>query len=499
MVAEHSEPTPARLTRDTPAIDSPARAPGSLPAAVLRAGTFGVEREALRVTPAGALALTPHPAEFGDKLRNRRITVDFSESQLELITAPQPSVAAAWTDLAELHDEVEAVLDARGERLWPFSMPPALPDEQRIPIAQFGPSPEGREHELYRLGLGHRYGRRRQMISGIHFSFSFAPALLAALAPGESADNAYFRTARNFLRQRWLLVYLTGASPLADASFHGDVAAHVGRVRACCPDCCRQLDRYEQHAISLRTSRHGYADTDLGTMPVSFNDRSGYVRDLRRLLATRSDRFARLTPTAPGTPLQLNDRVLQRESEFYAAIRLKGRLSGGSSHLDAIDRAGVHYAEVRVLDIDPFVREGIALPTLHFLQLFMLDCLLGSDAPLSPAEWDLTQENQHRIALCGRAPGLRLRSSACEASLRDLGTPILTRLTALAARIDDGLPDRPFATAVRLFRARFDDPAELPAARIAAAVRRRRLTHARYGAHLLAPVVATERLASLTA
>jgi glutamate--cysteine ligase len=483
MVAEHSD-----------LVTGSARLPGPL----LRAGRFGLEREALRVTPSGDLALTPHPAEFGDKLGHPRITVDFSESQLELITAPHPSVETAWAELAALHDEVEAVLDARGERLWPFSMPPALPDENRIPIAQFGASAAAREHELYRIGLAHRYGRRRQMISGIHFSFSFGPALLAAVEPGASPDAAYFRTARNFLRQRWLLVYLTGASPLADVSFHREVAAHVSRVRACCPACCRQLDRYEQHAISLRTSRHGYADTALGTMPVSFDDRSSYLRDLRRLLGTRSDRFARLGRST-GAPRQLNDRVLQRESEFYAAIRLKGRLTAGSSHLDAIERGGVHYAEVRVLDIDPFVREGIALPTLHFLQVFLLDSLLGSPAPLAATEWEVANENQHRIALCGRDPDLRLRGPRGEVPPANLARPIFARLASLAAQLDEGLATRPYVTAVQAFQARFDDPAELPAARIAAAVRRRRLTHAGYGAHLLAPAAATDRLVPLTA
>lgn len=461
-----------------------------LPGALLRAGAFGLEREALRVTPTGRLALTPHPPEFGDKLTNRRITVDFSESQLELITTPQPSVDRAWAELASLHDEVEAVLDAHGERLWPFSMPPALPHEAAVPVARFGASPAARAHELYRIGLGHRYGRRRQMISGIHFSFSFAPALLAALGsrqPSPAArDAAYFRTARNFLRQRWLVTYLTGASPVADPSFHGVVGSHVAAVRACCPGCCPES--FDRHAISLRTSRHGYADTAGPAMPVSFDDRAGYVRDLRQLLATRSERFAALGSDRAGAPVQLNDRVLQRESEFYAAIRLKGRVApGGSSHVAALAQHGVHYAEVRVLDIDPYVREGIAAATLRFLQVFLLDCLLGTAAPLPAAEWTRAQENQHRVALCGRSPGLKLRTAEGEAPLSELAAPIFARLVPLARRMDEGLTDPHFSEAVQLFRARLDDPAELPAARIVAALARRHLDHAGYGAHLLAP------------
>ena len=109
--------------------------------AMLSAGAFGIEREALRVTPDGSLALTPHPAEFGDKLENARVTVDFSESQLEMITPPCASVDDALAALRSIQAEVEQVLDARGERLWPLSMPTGLPEESRIPIARFADTP----------------------------------------------------------------------------------------------------------------------------------------------------------------------------------------------------------------------------------------------------------------------------------------------------------------------------------------------------------------------
>ena len=52
---------------------------------ILRSGV-GLEREGLRVTKAGELALSDHPKIFGDKLDNFYITTDFSESQVEVIT-----------------------------------------------------------------------------------------------------------------------------------------------------------------------------------------------------------------------------------------------------------------------------------------------------------------------------------------------------------------------------------------------------------------------------
>ena len=55
---------------------------------VLRGGRKGVERESLRVSPAGDIVQTPHPAVLGAPLTNENITTDFSESLIELVTPP---------------------------------------------------------------------------------------------------------------------------------------------------------------------------------------------------------------------------------------------------------------------------------------------------------------------------------------------------------------------------------------------------------------------------
>ena len=476
---------------------------------LLRAGLFGLEREALRVTADGRLAMTPHPAAFGAKLGNPRITVDFSESQLEMITSPEPSVEQALQALVAIRRDAEDVLADVGERLWPFSMPPALPADEEIPIARFDDTAEGRQRELYRVGLANRYGRRMQMISGVHLSFSFHEALLGVLGQAdggrtagkagsrEFADAAYFRTARNFLRNRWLLVYLTGASPAVDATFNPALERQLKTIRACCPGCCDFVDDYQRFATSLRVSRFGYADTAFRRMPVSFNRRVEYVRDLRALLQTRSERFARLGLRRGGQAVQLNDRVLQRDSEFYAAIRLKGRIHPGDSHLDAIERNGVHYAEVRILDINPFAIGSVDETALRFLQVLLLDALLAGDEPLWATEWERLQENHQRVALSGRRPGLRLRTADGEVPMRLVAATILTRLRLLAELMDRGLDQPRFGAAVEDAWESLDDPSRLPSSRMQRAMERGRLSHAAYGAWLLeeaARPVALERI-----
>ena len=46
-----------------------------------------------------------------------------------------------------------------------------------IPIGRYGSSNVGRAKTVYRMGLAHRYGRRMQTISGIHYNWSLPDVL----------------------------------------------------------------------------------------------------------------------------------------------------------------------------------------------------------------------------------------------------------------------------------------------------------------------------------
>ena len=131
----------------------------------------GIEKEGLRVRPDGALALTPHPPALGSALTHPHITTDFSEAQLELITGVHTTADACLDELKHLHQFVYRRLG--DEAIWCTSMPCRLPeDENAIPIARYGTSNVGRAKTVYRTGLSHRYGRRMQLISGLHYNFS---------------------------------------------------------------------------------------------------------------------------------------------------------------------------------------------------------------------------------------------------------------------------------------------------------------------------------------
>ncbi len=406
-------------------------------------GKWGLEREAQRITPEGELALTPHPTAFGNKLENPYITTDFSESQVELITPPFGKIEQVYGYLSWLQKYAEKAL--RNELLWPLSMPPRLPDEKDIPISMFDESAEGREKEIYRKGLALRYGKKMQMISGIHFNFSYGGRLLEHLyrlyAEGEDRrsfkDGLYFSAARNFLRFRWLLIYLFGASPGMDTTFYSVIDEELEIVSRCCPECCSPVEGIEEHAASLRVSRFGYSDSVRGRNSVSYNSLKDYITGIRRLMATKSRAFTRLGLFSDGEQIQLNGNVLQKESEFYSPIRLKQRTGKGQSQLDALELNGVGYGEVRIVDLDPFEKTGISLQQMRFLQLFMLFCLLEKSGPISASELERINVNHHLTALSGRKSKLRLYGyEGGRIPLKEWSLSILGKLMRLAELID---------------------------------------------------------------
>src|ERR1700757_5065264 len=158
----------------------------------LQGGRKGVEKESLRVTTQGRLAPTPHPAALGSALTNEHITTDYSEALIELVT---PAFTHSWEllqYLLDLHQFVYRHLG--GELLWATSMPCAIAGDADIPLAQFGSSHVGRMKTVYRNGLGLRYGRMMQAISGVHFNYSFPLPFWEAYAAlrGERSAGSEF-------------------------------------------------------------------------------------------------------------------------------------------------------------------------------------------------------------------------------------------------------------------------------------------------------------------
>ena len=415
----------------------------------------GIEKESLRVTADGALAVTPHPTALGSALTHPNITTDFSEAQLELITGVHDGAQSCLRELGELHRFVYSHIG--DQMLWCASMPCELPDEQSIPIAHYGPSNVAQAKRVYRIGLSHRYGRRMQMISGIHYNFSLPEE--AWKAGGHSdADRAYFALIRNFRRHVWLLLYLFGASPAACASF---VKGRPHPLRELAPGTM-----YLPHATSLRMSRLGYLSEAQNTLHVSYNDLESYAASLADALLKPYPAYEAIGIRDGADYRQLATSLLQIENEFYSTIRPKRVIRTGERPLHALRERGVEYVEVRVIDLDPFSPVGVTTETMRVLDVFLLHCLLAESPLDTPAEGRDIAENKQRVASRGREPGLKLYRDNEEVELPRWATQLLDECAPIAAALDAACATREHTAALEAARRAVHDPSVLPSARV---------------------------------
>jgi len=411
----------------------------------------GIEKESLRNQPDGRLARTPHPAALGSPLTHPRITTDFSESQLELVTGAHPGVQDCIDELTRIHQFVYRALQEEDEQLWVGSMPCGLPPDENIPIGSFGPSNIGRAKSVYRMGLGHRYGRRMQTISGIHYNWSM---------PGLS-NAEHFALIRNFRRHAFLLLTLFGASPAVCTSFV------AGREHALQPLAPHTL--HLPHATSLRMGRLGYQSDAQSTLAVSYNSLESYAASLQDALTRPYPPYEAIgIKNLGGEYNQLNTTLLQIENEFYGTIRPKRVIRPGERPLHALRERGVQYIEVRCMDLDPFVPEGISAQTARFLDIFLLHCLLHDSPPDTPEEIAALNRNQQRTAGFGREPGLTLEREGGSISLAAWGQVLLAQCEPIAAALNAVHGGNDYSLALEAAQAALMAPLSLPSARVLA-------------------------------
>lgn len=296
----------------------------------LLCGRFGIEKESLRITPDGKLAQTPHPAVFGDRTKHPYITTDFAEAQVEIITGVHDTLEAAHAELTMINETVLRSID--NELLWPYSMPPVI-NWSDVKIAEYPDHEAGRLARHYREYLHGKYGDGVQLISGIHYNFSYNENLVRKLheISGQAVEykdfknDLYMKAARNYARYHWFLVYMLGKTLVG-----------VG------------ID--EPNALSLRNSKYGYQN--LTNLNLSYDTLDEHIASIR----------------AAVTEGKIID-----EREVYEPIRVK--CPGFGNLLNCLAHNGIGYLEIRSLDLNPLASEGITLAELQFVHLFTLALL----------------------------------------------------------------------------------------------------------------------------
>jgi len=423
----------------------------------------GIEKESLRVLPDGELSPRPHPKALGSALTHPHITTDFSEAQLELITDVHHSPESVLQELIDVHCYVYQHIE--DELLWASSMPCILGRDEDIPVGQYGTSNIGRIKSIYRLGLGVRYGRLMQTISGIHYNFSLPDSLWPVIATARGTEDSqdfrtqtYFELIRNFRRHSWLLILLFGASPAVCKSFVSDR-----------PHELEPLGEGSLHlpfATSLRMGGLGYQSDAQSNLHVSYNSFRQYAETMRTALTLPFPDYESLGITANGEHQQLNACLIQIENEFYGSIRPKRRILPGERPLQALDARGVEYVEVRCLDLNPFCPVGIDDKEIRFLDTFLLHCLFSESPFDSPEESSEIVKNQMTVVERGRQPGVQLIQGGSLVALKTWARQLMNECRDIAGILDSAEGSDGFSAALNRQFEKLDDLSQTPSARI---------------------------------
>jgi glutamate--cysteine ligase len=430
---------------------------------VLQHGLKGVEKESLRVSLDGLLEQSPHPLILGSALAHEHITTDYSEALIELVTPPFTESWELLQYLCDLHQFVYRHLDQ--QLLWATSMPCIVEGDDSIPIARYGRSNIGRMKEVYRRGLGYRYGRLMQAISGVHYNYSFPQRFWPVLAESlqvrkvdcDFISDRYFALLRNYRRFGWLILYLFGNSPALCGSF---VRGREHALEQLSPGTL-----YSPFATSLRMSDLGYRNKNQAGVQISVNSLAEYVRDLTAAVSTPHADYERIGVKVDGEYRQLNTNLLQIENEYYSYIRPKRVARSGEHPSQALRRGGVEYVEFRALDVSAFDPVGVNQNKLRFLEAFAALCVLKQSDPIGASEQAHLDANHAIVARAGREPGLTLNRNNHPIELRTWAMELIDSMRGICELLDEGEKQGPYTAALELQQAKILDPALTPSAR----------------------------------
>ena len=122
----------------------------------------------------------------------------------------------------------------------------------------------------------------------------------------------------------------------------------------------------------------------------------------------RVPEYEKIGVRVAGEYRQLNTNILQIENEYYSTVRPKQPSASNEKPIHALGQRGVQYIELRSLDLDLFKPLGISSTQLHFLEAFMVFCLLQHSPLIDTAERQAIDNNEINTAHYGRDPALRL-------------------------------------------------------------------------------------------
>ena len=387
----------------------------------------GIEKEFFRIDSDGFMSKRPHPKSLGSALKNKYITTDFAEAQLELVTPVFEDIDTLYDFLYSLHVYVAKNID-EDEMLWPFSMPPKIKNESDINLGYYHQSDIGLLKHVYRRGLKVRYGPTMQCVSGMHYNFSIKNSSFSTLLDSTDQKNineAYLGLIRNFKRIYWFVLCEFGETNVVDKSFVKDRDHRL--------EALNDSDMYLEHATSLRMSEIGYQSKAQKGLDIKYNSLSSFLQKIRDAITVPHKEFEEKgLMDSGGKYHQISKGIIQIENEYYDSIRPKRTSSDDMRPYDLLKNFGIEYLEIRGVDISPSDITGISKHHIRFLDLILIYCLILPSPKISSEEKLLIDSNEYTSIYNGRNKEAKISMSGDMIPIDEAKDKILKDLRVLS-------------------------------------------------------------------
>lgn len=299
--------------------------------------SIGIERESLRIHN-GEISSHNHPFP---KENNPFITTDYAEAQVEF-------VSDVFEDTKKIEDQLSNLYDVfleeiNSEYLWPYSLPISI-SEENIKESIFNDE----SRTKYREYLGKKYGKEKQLISGIHFNISFSDDFINQLCTTFETDNIkelknqlYLNIIKNYEKTKLLTILFFGATPISPTN--------------------------DNISLSQRNGVNGYKNQE--DLNIDYSSINNYKTSVEELI---------------------NNKTIYDAREVYEAIRPKNQQI---NVLETILDTGIKYIEIRNIDINPYIKTGISAKDMEFLKYIVIYSIFDNNQFLP-----LTRELENKLA-----------------------------------------------------------------------------------------------------
>ena len=197
-------------------------------------------------------------------------------------------------------------------------------------------------------------------------------------------------------------------------------------------------DLFLPYATSLRMSDVGYQSSIQNDLRISYNNLDEFIDAIIRGIKTSVQNFQDIgLLDSKGVPQQISTGILQIENELYDIVRPKRSGPSGSRPATLLKEQGIEYLELRGIDINPFIPEGIDENKIKLLDVYIMHSLISKSPEVSDKEIEEMRANQKIMVGNGRSKDIKLRRDGEDIQLLELKAVLHDELKQVASAMDE--------------------------------------------------------------